>query len=175
MSDSTESLALWFCTGTVLLTSRGLWTAQVNPDLNSAADFSQSLQSAPVKPTGAAPCGCIMTLKHICSLTSHSLTRGVAVVPAGGSLPICAACKQRIYDEQYLQALNSDWHAICFRYVVQMNDSCKNVCLFSNIRISTAGGLFGFTSQRFCFGKKGQVYVSDFTLCMSHIATDLMM
>uniref|UniRef100_H3DPL5 LIM zinc-binding domain-containing protein n=2 Tax=Tetraodon nigroviridis TaxID=99883 RepID=H3DPL5_TETNG len=33
---------------------------------------------------------------------------------AGGSLPVCAACKQRIYDEQYLQALNSDWHAICF-------------------------------------------------------------
>eukprot|EP00066_Takifugu_rubripes_P017523 XP_011606789.1 PREDICTED: LOW QUALITY PROTEIN: LIM domain kinase 1-like [Takifugu rubripes] len=33
----------------------------------------------------------------------------------GGRLPVCAACKQRIYDEQYLQALNSDWHAICFR------------------------------------------------------------
>uniref|UniRef100_A0A7N8YED0 LIM domain kinase 1 n=1 Tax=Mastacembelus armatus TaxID=205130 RepID=A0A7N8YED0_9TELE len=34
---------------------------------------------------------------------------------AGGSLPVCAGCKQRIYDEQYLQALNNDWHTICFR------------------------------------------------------------
>lgn len=38
-------------------------------------------------------------------------------VTAGGSLPVCAGCKQRIYDEQYLQALNTDWHTICFRYV----------------------------------------------------------
>ncbi|KAK5929312.1 hypothetical protein CgunFtcFv8_010552 [Champsocephalus gunnari] len=35
---------------------------------------------------------------------------------AGGSLPICTGCKQRIYDEQYLQALSSDWHTVCFRY-----------------------------------------------------------
>ncbi|KAI4815121.1 hypothetical protein KUCAC02_005284 [Chaenocephalus aceratus] len=34
---------------------------------------------------------------------------------AGGSLPICTGCKQRIYDEQYLQALSSDWHTVCFR------------------------------------------------------------
>uniref|UniRef100_A0A6Q2YL73 LIM domain kinase 1 n=1 Tax=Esox lucius TaxID=8010 RepID=A0A6Q2YL73_ESOLU len=34
---------------------------------------------------------------------------------AGGSLPLCAGCRQRIYDEQYLQALNTDWHTICFR------------------------------------------------------------
>uniref|UniRef100_A0A671WWS9 LIM domain kinase 1 n=1 Tax=Sparus aurata TaxID=8175 RepID=A0A671WWS9_SPAAU len=34
---------------------------------------------------------------------------------AGGSLPVCAGCKQRIYDEQYLQALNTDWHTVCFR------------------------------------------------------------
>ncbi|XP_014858218.1 PREDICTED: LIM domain kinase 1-like isoform X3 [Poecilia mexicana] len=34
---------------------------------------------------------------------------------AGGSLPECAGCKERIYDEQYLQALNADWHTICFR------------------------------------------------------------
>ncbi|XP_054650571.1 LIM domain kinase 1a isoform X2 [Dunckerocampus dactyliophorus] len=34
---------------------------------------------------------------------------------AGGSLPVCTACKQRIYDEQYLQALNTDWHTFCFR------------------------------------------------------------
>uniref|UniRef100_A0A667XSJ4 LIM domain kinase 1 n=1 Tax=Myripristis murdjan TaxID=586833 RepID=A0A667XSJ4_9TELE len=34
---------------------------------------------------------------------------------AGGSLPVCAGCRQRIYDEQYLQALNTDWHTICFR------------------------------------------------------------
>uniref|UniRef100_A0A669D365 LIM domain kinase 1 n=1 Tax=Oreochromis niloticus TaxID=8128 RepID=A0A669D365_ORENI len=33
----------------------------------------------------------------------------------GGSLPVCAGCKQRIYDEQYLQALNNDWHTVCFR------------------------------------------------------------
>uniref|UniRef100_A0A3B4ZC33 LIM domain kinase 1 n=1 Tax=Stegastes partitus TaxID=144197 RepID=A0A3B4ZC33_9TELE len=37
------------------------------------------------------------------------------VVAAGGSLPVCAGCKQRIYDEQYLQALNTDWHTVCFR------------------------------------------------------------
>ncbi|TKS81073.1 LIM domain kinase 1 [Collichthys lucidus] len=35
--------------------------------------------------------------------------------PAGGSVPVCAGCKQRIYDEQYLQALNTDWHTVCFR------------------------------------------------------------
>ncbi|XP_066512639.1 LIM domain kinase 1-like [Hoplias malabaricus] len=34
---------------------------------------------------------------------------------AGGSLPVCAGCRQHIYDEQYLQALNTDWHTICFR------------------------------------------------------------
>uniref|UniRef100_A0A671WWS0 LIM domain kinase 1 n=1 Tax=Sparus aurata TaxID=8175 RepID=A0A671WWS0_SPAAU len=34
---------------------------------------------------------------------------------SGGSLPVCAGCKQRIYDEQYLQALNTDWHTVCFR------------------------------------------------------------
>ncbi|RVE64788.1 hypothetical protein OJAV_G00129320 [Oryzias javanicus] len=34
---------------------------------------------------------------------------------AGERLPVCAGCKQRIYDEQYLQALNSDWHSLCFR------------------------------------------------------------
>uniref|UniRef100_A0A8C7SUP9 LIM domain kinase 1 n=1 Tax=Oncorhynchus mykiss TaxID=8022 RepID=A0A8C7SUP9_ONCMY len=31
------------------------------------------------------------------------------------SLPVCAGCRQRIYDEQYLQALNTDWHTVCFR------------------------------------------------------------
>uniref|UniRef100_A0A7N6BKT4 LIM domain kinase 1 n=1 Tax=Anabas testudineus TaxID=64144 RepID=A0A7N6BKT4_ANATE len=34
---------------------------------------------------------------------------------SGGSLPVCAGCKERIYDEQYLQALNNDWHTVCFR------------------------------------------------------------
>ncbi|XP_029528459.1 LIM domain kinase 1-like isoform X1 [Oncorhynchus nerka] len=34
---------------------------------------------------------------------------------AGRSLPVCAGCRQRIYDEQYLQALNTDWHRVCFR------------------------------------------------------------
>uniref|UniRef100_A0AAY4EM39 LIM domain kinase 1 n=1 Tax=Denticeps clupeoides TaxID=299321 RepID=A0AAY4EM39_9TELE len=34
---------------------------------------------------------------------------------AGGSLPVCAGCRQHIYDEQYLQALNTDWHTVCFR------------------------------------------------------------
>lgn len=46
-----------------------------------------------------------------------SWTRCVTFVTAGGSLPVCAGCKQRIYDEQYLQALNTDWHTVCFRYV----------------------------------------------------------
>ncbi|GAA6072858.1 LIM domain kinase 1a isoform X1 [Tachysurus ichikawai] len=35
---------------------------------------------------------------------------------AGGRLPLCAGCRQHIYDEQYLQALSTDWHTICFRY-----------------------------------------------------------
>uniref|UniRef100_A0A8C6T3C7 LIM domain kinase 1 n=1 Tax=Neogobius melanostomus TaxID=47308 RepID=A0A8C6T3C7_9GOBI len=34
---------------------------------------------------------------------------------AGGSLPVCAGCKESIYDEQYLQALSTDWHTVCFR------------------------------------------------------------
>uniref|UniRef100_A0AAR2LTQ1 LIM domain kinase 1 n=1 Tax=Pygocentrus nattereri TaxID=42514 RepID=A0AAR2LTQ1_PYGNA len=34
---------------------------------------------------------------------------------SSGSLPVCAGCRQRIYDEQYLQALNTDWHTVCFR------------------------------------------------------------
>ncbi|XP_066552130.1 LIM domain kinase 1 isoform X1 [Amia ocellicauda] len=34
---------------------------------------------------------------------------------AGGSLPVCAGCRQSIYDNQYLQALNTDWHTVCFR------------------------------------------------------------
>ncbi|XP_077579084.1 LIM domain kinase 1a isoform X1 [Stigmatopora nigra] len=34
---------------------------------------------------------------------------------AGGNLPVCVGCKERIYDEQYLQALNNDWHTVCFR------------------------------------------------------------
>ncbi|XP_063090385.1 LIM domain kinase 1 isoform X4 [Cavia porcellus] len=33
----------------------------------------------------------------------------------GSELPVCARCGQRIYDGQYLQALNADWHADCFR------------------------------------------------------------
>lgn len=43
----------------------------------------------------------------------------VVVFTVGGSFPVCAGCKQRIYDEQYLQALNTDWHTVCFRYVQQ--------------------------------------------------------
>ncbi|XP_017351775.1 LIM domain kinase 1a isoform X1 [Ictalurus punctatus] len=34
---------------------------------------------------------------------------------AGGRLPLCAGCRQHIYDEQYLQALSTDWHTVCFR------------------------------------------------------------
>uniref|UniRef100_A0A8C1QC01 LIM domain kinase 1 n=1 Tax=Cyprinus carpio TaxID=7962 RepID=A0A8C1QC01_CYPCA len=34
---------------------------------------------------------------------------------AGGRLPECAGCRQHIYDQQYLQALDSDWHTLCFR------------------------------------------------------------
>ncbi|XP_064893306.1 LIM domain kinase 1 isoform X2 [Columba livia] len=33
----------------------------------------------------------------------------------GTDLPVCASCGQGIYDGQYLQALNADWHADCFR------------------------------------------------------------
>lgn len=29
---------------------------------------------------------------------------------------MCASCGQGIYDGQYLQALNADWHADCFRW-----------------------------------------------------------
>ncbi|KAG8001726.1 LIM domain kinase 1, partial [Nibea albiflora] len=45
---------------------------------------------------------------NVCSLMSD-------FVCSGGSVPVCAGCKQRIYDEQYLQALNTDWHTVCFR------------------------------------------------------------
>ncbi|KAI1902855.1 hypothetical protein AGOR_G00020580 [Albula goreensis] len=30
-------------------------------------------------------------------------------------LPVCSGCRLRIYDDQYLQALESDWHSVCFR------------------------------------------------------------
>nr|XP_056721140.1 LIM domain kinase 1 [Euleptes europaea] len=33
----------------------------------------------------------------------------------GSDLPICASCSNSIYDGQYLQALNADWHSDCFR------------------------------------------------------------
>uniref|UniRef100_A0A673HD94 LIM domain kinase 1 n=1 Tax=Sinocyclocheilus rhinocerous TaxID=307959 RepID=A0A673HD94_9TELE len=39
----------------------------------------------------------------------------VFVCAAGGRLPECAGCRQRICDEQYLQALDTDWHTLCFR------------------------------------------------------------
>ncbi|OXB71568.1 UNVERIFIED_CONTAM: hypothetical protein H355_003598 [Colinus virginianus] len=35
--------------------------------------------------------------------------------PLGTDLPVCASCGQGIFDGQYLQALNADWHADCFR------------------------------------------------------------
>ncbi|XP_051966749.1 LIM domain kinase 1-like isoform X1 [Xyrauchen texanus] len=34
---------------------------------------------------------------------------------AARKLPVCSGCRQHIYDEQYLQALNTDWHTLCFR------------------------------------------------------------
>lgn len=34
---------------------------------------------------------------------------------AGVRLPVCAGCRHSIYDDQYLQALNTDWHTVCFR------------------------------------------------------------
>lgn len=105
-----ESLPLWFSTGRVLLTSGGLWAAHHNPHLQ-----------IPLRDR---------VFLHHNFAEVHSLTCCVAVVPAGGSLPVCAACKQRIYDEQYLQALNSDWHAICFRYVAPMKHSGHKLCLF---------------------------------------------
>ncbi|XP_038615103.1 LIM domain kinase 1 isoform X1 [Tachyglossus aculeatus] len=33
----------------------------------------------------------------------------------GNDLPLCADCGQSIFDGQYLQALNADWHSDCFR------------------------------------------------------------
>ncbi|XP_032901967.1 LIM domain kinase 1 isoform X1 [Amblyraja radiata] len=33
----------------------------------------------------------------------------------GGRLPCCAGCGRSIYDGQYLQALNTNWHNACFR------------------------------------------------------------
>ncbi|XP_042194761.1 LIM domain kinase 1a isoform X2 [Callorhinchus milii] len=33
----------------------------------------------------------------------------------GGCVPCCAGCGRSIYDGQYLQALNTDWHSTCFR------------------------------------------------------------
>ncbi|XP_020861334.1 LIM domain kinase 1 isoform X1 [Phascolarctos cinereus] len=33
----------------------------------------------------------------------------------GSDLPVCSSCGQSIYDGQYLQALNADWHSDCFR------------------------------------------------------------
>lgn len=49
------------------------------------------------------------------------------VITAGGSLPVCAGCKQRIYDEQYLQALNNDWHTVCFRYFLHKQQTRLNI------------------------------------------------
>ncbi|KAK1344889.1 hypothetical protein QTO34_013593 [Cnephaeus nilssonii] len=43
---------------------------------------------------------------------------GSLTAPAGSELPVCASCGQRIYDGQYLQALNTDWHADCFRHPI---------------------------------------------------------
>lgn len=122
-------------------------------------DLSAQLSSQPCKPTlrwrhGGDKC-CLWDsaseqlychpevfelLTVLPASTVCSLTRCVAVVPAGGSLPVCAACKQRIYDEQYLQALNSDWHAICFRYGAQMKRSVLNSAYLLNSSVSTAGG-----------------------------------
>lgn len=44
-----------------------------------------------------------------------SMVPNALSTPAGSELPVCASCGQRIYDGQYLQALNADWHADCFR------------------------------------------------------------
>ncbi|KAL8198718.1 UNVERIFIED_CONTAM: hypothetical protein K2H54_021550 [Gekko kuhli] len=38
----------------------------------------------------------------------------------GSDLPICASCSNSIYDGQYLQALNADWHADCFSAVASI-------------------------------------------------------
>lgn len=59
-----------------------------------------------VKPLSVVVCLREVPLMHYCC----------CFATAGGSLPVCAGCKQRIYDEQYLQALNNDWHTACFRY-----------------------------------------------------------
>ncbi|XP_056296906.1 LIM domain kinase 1a isoform X2 [Pseudoliparis swirei] len=47
--------------------------------------------------------------------TSPPCNLRLSRVAARGSLPVCAGCKQRVRDEQYLQALGADWHTACFR------------------------------------------------------------
>lgn len=60
-------------------------------------------------------------------LSDLCLTCRSCFIAAGGSLPVCAGCKQRIYDEQYLQALNTDWHTVCFRYSSPQTDQPQHV------------------------------------------------
>ena len=31
---------------------------------------------------------------------------------------VCSACLNRIHDNEYIEALNKEWHTDCFRYVV---------------------------------------------------------
>lgn len=120
--DSWWILKVWHCDSAL---AQFCWLPEVFELLGTILTFIalqislKACNLAHIKPSGKAPCLCIMTLnfKNTFAL-SPSLTCFVAVVSGGGRLPVCAACKQRIYDEQYLQALNSDWHAICFRYVV---------------------------------------------------------
>uniref|UniRef100_A0A3P8QMD3 LIM domain kinase 1 n=1 Tax=Astatotilapia calliptera TaxID=8154 RepID=A0A3P8QMD3_ASTCA len=57
----------------------------------------------------------VWTVKLALTFNMVISARRSPVITAGGSLPVCAGCKQRIYDEQYLQALNNDWHTVCFR------------------------------------------------------------
>lgn len=49
------------------------------------------------------------------TVTPLRMVPGFLSTSAGSELPVCASCGQRIYDGQYLQALNADWHADCFR------------------------------------------------------------
>uniref|UniRef100_A0A3P9H2J4 LIM domain kinase 1 n=1 Tax=Oryzias latipes TaxID=8090 RepID=A0A3P9H2J4_ORYLA len=53
----------------------------------------------------------------------------------GKQLPVCKGCERRIYDEQYLQALNSAWHSLCFK-------CCECSALLSNWYYEKDGQLF---------------------------------
>ncbi|KAL8198722.1 UNVERIFIED_CONTAM: LIM domain kinase 1 [Gekko kuhli] len=59
---------------------------------------------------GARRGGCMRLMLLCCTWRDEPMGED-----EGSDLPICASCSKSIYDGQYLQALNADWHADCFR------------------------------------------------------------